>query len=236
MQADYTHISFLLDRSGSMQSIAADTIGGFNRFIQSQKVAPGRATFTLVQFDDRYEILGPPMMNVAYVRDLSHESFEPRGSTALLDCIGRLIEETGAALARMAEESRPAKVVFVILTDGQENASTRFDLKQINTMIARQRDTYQWEFVFLGANQDAIATAAKIGIRRGTTMTYAGNSVGTCSAYDSLSDKVSAFRSVGATGASLNFDAGDWAAQARAGVTPPADQIPTDESKANSSA
>jgi hypothetical protein len=233
MQEDYTHISFLLDRSGSMRSVASDTIGGFNQFLSSQKGAPGRATFTLAQFDDVYEPVGSPMMNIAYVRDLTGQTFSPRGSTALLDGIGRLIEETGAGLTRMPEEARPAKVVFVIQTDGEENASTRFNLAQINSMIAHQREKYQWEFVFLGANQDAIATASKMSIGRGTTMTYAANHAGTHSAYTSLGNKVAAFRCAGATASTLNFDAGDLAAQAAAGVPSPADQTNSGGSEAD---
>jgi hypothetical protein len=236
MQADYTHISFLLDRSGSMERVASDTIGGFNSFVATQKGGPGRATFTLAQFDDVYEIVGSPMSNIAYVRDLTPQTFVPRGSTALLDAIGRLIDETGAALSRMPEEARPGKVVFVIQTDGEENASKRFDATQVNSMITRQRDTYRWQFVFLGANQDAITSASRIGISRHSTMTYAANTAGTAGAYASLGNKVAAFRCATANADALHFDAQDWATQASAGVTLPKDQIPTSDSKPNSKA
>jgi hypothetical protein len=228
MQADYTHISFLLDRSGSMQSILDDTIGGFNSFLNSQREgAPGRATFTLARFDDTYEPVAT-MTNIAYVKDLNRATFVPRGSTALLDSIARIISETGAALRLMPEESRPAKVLLVILTDGKENASKEYKLEQVSEMIRHQREKYGWEFIFLGANQDAIATACKIGIDLQKAMTYGANTIGTQGAYASLGDKVKVYRSVGATAQSLNFNDSDWAVQARAGVAPPT------ESKSNS--
>jgi hypothetical protein len=234
MQADYTHISFLLDGSGSMQKILDDTIGGFNSFLNSQRDgAPGRATFTLARFDDGYEPLAT-MMNIAYVPEMNRSNFVPRGSTRLLDSIARIISETGAGLKRLPDEARPAKVLLVILSDGEENASTEYTLDQVNAMIRHQREKYAWEFIFLGANQDAIAQACKMGMDRSKTMTYAANSIGTRGAYASLGDKVKVYRAAGATAQSLNFNATDWAVQASAGVAPPVNQNPTENSPADS--
>ncbi len=171
-QPAYTHITFVLDRSGSMQSIVSDTIGGFNRFLEEQQQAPGRATMTLVQFDHEYE----PLLVVAPLseaRPLSPRTYRPRGSTALLDAIGRAIDETGQSLAAMNEPDRPSTVLFVILTDGQENASRVFTRERVFDMISHQRAQYQWQFVFLGANQDAIAEASHLGIAAGAALTFA---------------------------------------------------------------
>lgn len=186
MKTNHTDITIVLDRSGSMQSVADDTIGGFNKFLEDQQRAPGTATITLNQFDDVFEhvIEAKP---VGDAKPLNRETFQPRGSTALLDAIGRSINETGKRLESMPENDRAEKVVFVIITDGHENASRDFSSQRINEMIRHQRDTYQWEFVFLGANQDAITTASKMGIGAANAMTYAANSQGTASAFAATS-------------------------------------------------
>src|SRR5262245_56259735 len=185
MKADYTHISIVLDRSGSMSSIASDTIGGFNRFLEDQQAVPGQATLTLVQFDYEYEVLysGVP---IAVVQPLTRDTFIPRGTTALLDAIGRTILESGEYLSALSEEQRPAKVIFVILTDGIENASKLYTSSRIHEMIDHQRKFYAWEFVFLGANQDAIASARRIGIPQGLAMSFAADGAGARDAFESL--------------------------------------------------
>lgn len=194
MKKNYTEIVVVLDRSGSMQSIKDDTIGGFNRFLKDQKAVPGTAAITLAQFDDQYEVVlnGVP---IADAKELTGETFVPRGWTALLDAIGRTINTTGARLASMADEDRPEKVVFVIITDGEENRSKEFNSQQINEMIDHQRETYKWEFVFLGANQDAIKVARSMGIHQANAMTFAADSAGVSSSYDSFSDNVAKYRS-----------------------------------------
>lgn len=200
MQKDYTHISFVLDRSGSMSSIKQDTIGGFNTFLEAQKQAPGKATFTLVQFDNEYECLCQ-MMDIQHVLPLNDSRFVPRGSTALLDAIGRTINDTGKRLGDMPEADRPEKVLFVILTDGYENSSLEFNNQRINDMITHQRDVYKWEFVYLGANQDAIATAANMGIQANSTMTFTADSEGTQATYEALTTNAINYR----TGTSTNL-------------------------------
>lgn len=215
MKENYTDISIVLDRSGSMESIKDDTIGGFNSFLSEQKKVPGAATITLAQFDDVYETVYQAI-DLQAAPLLNDQTFVPRGTTALLDAIGRTINETGKRLAAMAESNRPAKVIFVILTDGHENASREFSMPQINEMIRRQRDTYSWEFVFLGANQDAIASAGQMGIQAANAMTYAANKVGTEAAFYSVAKKMTAVRMNQA--ASMAFDEEDREAQRKAGA------------------
>ncbi len=215
MKQDYTDINIVLDRSGSMQSIKNDTIGGFNAFLEAQKTVPGEASISLVQFDNVYEVVYQALA-LGDAPELTATTFVPRGSTALLDAIGRAINATGARLAAMAETDRPSKVIFVILTDGYENASQEFTAVQINQMIQHQRDAYQWEFVFLGANQDAITTASQLGIQAGNAMSYAASPVGTRAAFQSVAKNLSKVRLKQA--ASMNFDEADRAAQRDAGV------------------
>ena len=193
MRDDLTDINIVLDRSGSMQSVRTDTIGGFNTFLKSQKEAAGEATLTLAQFDDRYETVHDGK-NIQDIPELTMETFIPRGWTALLDAIGRTINSTGARLAAMPEEERPGRVIFVILTDGYENYSKEFKKEQINEMIEHQTDVYQWDFVFLGANQDAIQTGVGMGILAGNSMTYAATASGVCDVYNSIGASMSSYR------------------------------------------
>lgn len=193
MDNNYTHISMVLDKSGSMSSIRKDTIGGFNTFLNSQKAEPGKATLSLVQFDDRYEQIYE-MKLLSLVPDLTENMYVPRGNTALLDAMGRCIIDTGAKLSAMSEDQRPAKVIFVIVTDGEENASHEFKKDKINEMISEQRHIYKWEFVFLGANQDAIQAGIDYGIGKLNSMTFFANSVGAPGAYASFTSNVSAYR------------------------------------------
>lgn len=172
MKSDYTHINVILDRSGSMQAVRSDVIGGFNAFLAEQKAVPGACTLTLVQFDgqDPYEVLRD-FVPLTQVAPLGAE-YLPRASTPLYDAVGRGIVDTGGRLAGMPEADRPGKVVFVIITDGLENASREFDRDQVLKMIQEQSERYAWQFVFLGANQDALAEGAKIGVAAANAMTY----------------------------------------------------------------
>jgi hypothetical protein len=215
MKPNYTDIIIVLDRSGSMQSVMHDTIGGFNHFLQSQQEAPGEATITLIQFDDQYEGVYRGLA-IKDAEPLTPATFVPRGSTALLDAIGRTIEETGARLAALDESERPEKVLFVIVTDGFENASRKYTRDQVNDLIAQQRDTYKWEFVFLGANQDAISTASSMGIGAANALTYAANSGGVRAAMASLSKNAVSYR-VGAT-MDASFTSEDRDEQRKAGA------------------
>ncbi len=187
MRDNYTHISIVLDRSGSMTSVCDATIEGLNGLINQQKELQKNnphftATVSLVQFDDYYE-LNYDFLNLPLVADLNRDTYQPRGSTALLDAIGRAIKETGARLAALPENERPSKVLFVIQTDGEENASRKFSKNEIFDMINHQKSNYQWDFMFLGANQDAIATAASLGVNSKSTMSYAHSSMGTMAVF-----------------------------------------------------
>ncbi len=194
MKTDYTDIFVVLDRSGSMESVRADTIGGFNAFLgDQQKSGAGEATITLAQFDDVCEIVYNALP-LSSAKPLTTETFVPRGSTALLDAIGKTIDETGARLAALPETERPENVIFVILTDGQENASRTFSMAQISEKIRHQRDVYGWEFVFLGANQDAIATAGHIGVPAAAALTYAHDGKGVMDAMETVSSEITSMR------------------------------------------
>jgi hypothetical protein len=193
MNANLTDITIVLDRSGSMMAVASETIGGFNHFLDEQKSVPGQATLTLNQFDDVFERV-IDAKDIQAAPPLSRDTFKPRGYTALLDAIGRSINETGRRLAATPEPDRPGKVIVVIITDGKENRSREFTRDAIDEMIRHQREKYAWEFVFLGANQDAIDTAGKIGIKPAAAMTFAANSRGTSRAFKATTQRISELR------------------------------------------
>jgi hypothetical protein len=168
MRNDLSDVTVVLDRSGSMASCRDDAEGGLNTFIEEQKKHPGETLFTLVQFDTEYEFVhkGKP------IREVGPCELVPRGMTALLDAVGRAIAETGERLAAMPEPDRPGLVVFVIVTDGEENSSKEYTKPQIKEMIERQQKDYKWKFSFLGANQDAFAEAGDIGIALDAVANY----------------------------------------------------------------
>lgn len=195
MKDNLTDITVILDRSGSMETVRADTIGGFNAFLKTQQQLPGDACLTLTQFDSIYEIVYADRA-VKHAPELTHATFVPRGSTALLDAIGRTINAKGAQLEKTPAAERPGKVIFVIITDGAENASREFTRERINEMIELQRKTYSWDFVFLGANQDAIQAGASLGIAGHKSMSYAANPLGTQHAFRSVSAYVSVARNM----------------------------------------
>jgi hypothetical protein len=218
LKAGYTDINMVLDRSGSMESIKTETINGVNTFLEKQKELPGSASFTLAQFDNYYEVVHGGV-DIQFVPPLTDQTFFPRGTTALWDAIGRTIVDTGKRLESMPEAERPEKVIFVIMTDGFENASQEYKTADtINRMITHQRETYNWEFVFLGANQDAIAAAQKIGITRAAAMTYGANTVGVKAVMDSLNANVASYRSGGIAGQPFAFNDEDRKKQQDAGV------------------
>jgi uncharacterized protein YegL len=168
MRRDLTDITVVLDRSGSMEACRAEAQGGLNAFVEKQKAEPGEANFTLVQFDNEYECVhaGVP------IKDVPELTLVPRGMTALHDALGRAINETGTRLAASAEDERPELVVFVVVTDGEENSSHEFKGAQVKEMIERQERDYNWKFTYLGANQDAFATGGSIGVLRAACANY----------------------------------------------------------------
>lgn len=192
---NYTHIAVLLDRSGSMASIRSDMEGGFDAFLDSQRKVGGRATLSLSQFNNRASVVhGPRTLN-----DVPPLVLQPYGSTALLDALGDTITRTGEWLASLDESYRPGKVIFVTITDGEENASREWTKKAVFDLISAQRNDYKWEFMFLGANQDAITVANDLGMSRGTTITY--DTAKTGQTYTALSSAVTRSR----TGATADF-------------------------------
>lgn len=215
MRNDHTDITIVLDRSGSMASVAADTIGGFNRFLEDQKKAPGTATLTLRQFNTVHDVI-IESRDIQTAKPLTVDTFVPRGMTALLDAIALAVDATGARLERLPESNRPGKVVCVIITDGLENSSHLFNREQVFAKIKHQQDNYNWQFVFLGANQDAIASAAAVGIHTANAMTYADNSAGVCYAFASTSKNLVRYRS--AAKSSMSYEPQDHEDQLKAGV------------------
>lgn len=163
MRENLTEMVFVLDRSGSMSGLAADTIGGFNELIEKQKKIEGDAYVTTVLFDHEYEVLHDHVA-LEEVAPLTDKEYFARGSTALLDAVGRTIDSVGARLAATAEDERPEHVVFVITTDGMENSSREYTAKRVRGMIEHQQQKYSWQFVFLGANMDAVSEARNLGI------------------------------------------------------------------------
>jgi hypothetical protein len=193
VQSDLTEIAYVLDRSGSMESLATDAIGGFNSFLQSQKQAPGRANFTLVLFDHEYQVVHKSV-DIQQVPNLDEHTYVPRGSTALLDAVGRTIDDLGARLARLPEDKRPGKVIVAIFTDGLENASRVFTTERLAESIKHQQEKYSWEFLFLAANQDAIASAAKLAIPAAQAMNVAFSPEGIRDSQQILAQRVTASR------------------------------------------
>lgn len=194
MRSDLTDITLVVDRSGSMGSIREDAEGGVNAFIEEQKRADGEAVLTLVQFDTEYEFLhrGVP------INEVEPYKLAPRGMTALLDAVGRAINETGGRLAAMPEEQRPGLVIFVIVTDGLENSSSEFTRDQIREMIQHQQEKYNWQFTFLGADQDAFAEAGAMGIDSAGVASFSKSKVN--EAYLATASKVKRMRKQAAEG------------------------------------
>jgi len=196
MNTNLTEIAYVLDRSGSMGPMTESAIAGFNEFLQEQLDVPGDANLSLLLFDN--EFLTPytrtPLENV---RELTAQTYVPRGSTALLDAIGMTIESLGEQLAVLPEKARPGKVIISIFTDGYENASVKYSFEEIQKLITHQRTNYQWEFLFLGANEDAVATAGQMGIAREMTSRSEFSVKGVYSSSKSFSRKVRAMREQG---------------------------------------
>ncbi len=189
MRENYCHVSVILDRSGSMQSIKDDIIGGVNEFVRKQREDPGFMTLSLAQFDNEYEVIHD-FVNLNDVPELTDKTYQPRNVTALLDAIGRTINSTGNYLNNLDENAKPSKVLFLIVTDGLENASKEFTREKVFGMITHQEKEYNWEFVYIGANQDAIAEGGRIGTSVANSVNYTANQVGTQSMFEGVSHQV----------------------------------------------
>lgn len=195
IKKNLTEMIFILDRSGSMQNLTSDTIGGFNSMIETQKGEEGNAFVTTVLFDDNYEVLHDHI-DIQDIQPITNKEYYARGCTALLDAVGKTINSIGSRLSATTEDERPDKVIFVITTDGMENSSREFTKKTVKEMIEHQQDKYSWTFMFLGANMDAVGEAASLGINTDFAKTYTANSVGVQSVYTSMTKVMSCARSV----------------------------------------
>lgn len=201
---DRSHIAVILDRTGSMNSIREDVIGGFNAFLRAQQAEPTPATFTLVQFDsqDPYEVV-QPVGPIAAAQPLTLDTYVPRASTPLYDATGRGILDLEAMLARLPDSERPGKIIFVIVTDGEENASREFDRAQVLALIKAKKQL-GWEFVFLSADPTSFHDAKRLGIKDEARLLFKKSRQGNDRAWSSVSDKMSRYR--GGTAASVAFD------------------------------
>lgn len=175
-------VAALLDRSGSMHSIADDTRGGFDSFIGKEREQDENTVVTLAQFDQQYELV----YSSQPIRTVPPLVLQPRGSTALYDAIGRLITDVGVELAALPEDERPGSVTVVVMTDGHENASKEWTNTAVRSLIAQQEKDYQWDFVFLGSNIDAVDVGTDLGFARDKSMTYVSTTVGVTAAFDSV--------------------------------------------------
>lgn len=189
MKKNLTELVFILDRSGSMAGLEADTIGGFNAMIEKQRGEPGEAVISTVLFDNETEVIHD-RVSLDRVPALTEKEYDVRGCTALLDAVGGAIHHIGNVHKYAREEDRPEKTLFVITTDGMENASRRYTYDKVKSMIERQREKYGWEFLFLGANIDAAREAARFGIRADCAADYHADSIGTEAVYESVCEAV----------------------------------------------
>lgn len=193
MKQNLAELVFILDRSGSMAGLETDTIGGYNSMLEKQKLVDGECRITTVLFDNEYEILHD-RIDLKAISTITEKEYFVRGSTALLDAIGKTIYKIGNAQKHTAEEYRAGKVMFVIITDGEENASSEFTAERVRRLIKNQKQKYAWEFVFLGANIDAVETAGRFGIDRNRAQSYLNDKEGVELNYSVISNAVSKFR------------------------------------------
>ena len=193
MRKGLTELVFILDRSGSMSGLEADTIGGFNSMIIKQKKGEGEAIVSTVLFDDQAEVLHD-RIDIDKIDLMNDEQYYVRGCTALLDAVGGAIHHIGNVHKYAREEDRPEKTLFIITTDGMENSSRRYDYDRVKNMVERQKERFGWEFIFLGANIDAVEVAGRFGIKANRAVNYEYDSEGTKLNYDVLSETVTRMR------------------------------------------
>ena len=189
MKKGLTEIVFIIDRSGSMSGLENDTIGGFNSMIEKQKQAEGQAVVSTVLFDDEIKVLHD-RVSIESIRKMTDKDYFTCGCTALLDAVGMSIDHIGNIHKNARYNEVPEKTVFVIVTDGLENSSRIYSLARIKKMIERQKERYGWEFLFIGANIDAVHTAGQMGIQQQNAVDYIADSKGTRVAYSVLNNAV----------------------------------------------
>ena len=199
MNKTLTEIIFILDRSGSMHSLEADTIGGYNSFLEQQRRQTGKALLSTVLFDTKIDVLHD-RADIENVPNLTERDYVTGGCTALLDAVGGAIHHIGNVHKYAREEDRPAKTMVVITTDGLENASRRYSLGRVREMVERQKNRYGWEFIFLGANMDAVHEAGKFGIDADSAVNFRADSDGVRVNFEALSMAATEMRATGARG------------------------------------
>ena len=197
MKKNSTELVFILDKSGSMAGLESDTIGGFNSMLSKQKTLDGECRITTVLFDNRYELLHD-RIDIRAVSPMTEKEYQVGGSTALLDAIGRTIHKLIGVQKNTAEEYRAEHVMFVIITDGEENASREYSAQKVKAMIEEEKEKFGWEFIFLGANIDAVETAGRFGIAADRAVDYVPDSAGTELNFRAMSETVACFRATGA--------------------------------------
>lgn len=197
MKKNLTELVFILDKSGSMAGLEKDTIGGYNAMLEQQRKLPGECVITTALFDHRYELLHD-RIDIRAVRPITEKEYFVGGTTALMDAIGKTIHKIAAAQKNTAEDYRAEKVMFVIITDGAENSSREYSSDRVKAMIEKEKTRYGWEFVFLGANIDAVETAGRFGIGADRAVDYVPDSAGTELNFRAMSKAVASFRQCGA--------------------------------------
>ncbi len=196
MKKNLTEIVFILDRSSSMSGLETDTIGGYNSMIEKQKKEEGEALISTVLFDDNTEILHD-RQNLEKVENITEKEYYVRGCTALLDAVGGAIHHISHVQKEMPEEERPEKTLFIITTDGMENSSRNYSYDKVKKMVEKKKKKNHWEFIFLGANIDAVTVAGKFGVAANRAVRYECDSEGTALNFNVMSKMVSCARACG---------------------------------------
>ena len=214
MRENFTELVFVIDESGSMGGLESDTIGGFNSLIEKQKKEDGEAYVSTVMFNTVNRVIHD-RVNLQKIEPMTDRDYRPGGGTALLDAVGDAIHHIGNVHRYAREEDRPGKTLFIITTDGMENSSCRYTYKEIKRKIDRQKEKYGWEFLFLGANIDAIDVAGRMGIRRDNAVNYECDEVGTSLNYDVLERAVGRARKLSSAdfASGCAFAGGSWKAE-----------------------
>lgn len=198
MKKNYSHIAVVIDESGSMESMRNEVIEGFNKLLSDQNKVKGEATITIVHFDDEYKKL-VDFSPIKSATKLSRENYQPDASTALLDAMGKTMNDVRSHIKEMKEDDKPSKVIFVFITDGHENASREYSRDIVFEMITDLKDsdnTIKHEFVFIGANQDAIMAGSSLGIRKDASLTWDASGAGAKAAFSALSRGMTDYRTV----------------------------------------
>ncbi|MDR2569507.1 MAG: VWA domain-containing protein [Oscillospiraceae bacterium] len=211
MKTNLTELVFILDRSGSMEGLESDTIGGFNSMLTKQQAEPGECRITTILFDNQYEILHD-RIDIKAINPITNKEYSVRGSTALLDAIGKTINKISSVQKNTTKKYRAEKVLFVITTDGMENASCEFNYDKIKSMIERKKSKSNWEFIFLGANIDAIDVANRFGVPQSRAQNFHNDSEGIALNYSVLSETIASYRA--APGSACISD--EWSADIQA--------------------